>query len=503
MTYKNTIQVIFALLMSLFFSCEKVEFKEPGEQVIIPVQLPPPPPPKKVHPPVPNSGPPSPDYVLAYAEEFDSYDTGSFESPYWTKRTGVTEFEAQWGPSDNRGENVSITGDGPTGDTLNLLFNYDEPSDTYFGGGVISNYNFGYGYYEARIKLYRSTDGTHQTFWTMGYHPLSRNITSVPPVIEKDLMPWNNQLIEIDAHEVDAGPDENVNFNPCYRTYTPEYRTAWVTNHWFHVGLDEWVVESFEWRPSVDGLHDEVQFFVNGDSVHTVYMTDHDVDFWINRPDGPHSLYGAQPVWFTLNPRSIEIKTSEEKQIIQREKGSMKVDYFRYYNKPYPGVNLLANASFECNRIERQKPERQDAFDQAPTGWIETTVDPTYDKDASRPDSTVQVHGKFSLKHGYKTREYKTNTYQNLNFIPNGKYRLSARVYVPGNKPDYSRMSVMLYGGEVKSVDISTASSTDWPTFTIDDIEVTNNRITVMFETKGDAGELVYIDNVTFKMIQN
>jgi len=75
-------------------------------------------------------------------------------------------------------------------------------------------------------------------------------------------------------------------------------------------------------------------------------------------------------------------------------------------------------------------------------------------------------------------------------------------VYVLGNKPDYSRMSAMLYGDEVKSVDISTAPSTGWPTFTIDDIEVTNNRITVMFETKGDAGELIYIDDVSFKMVQ-
>ena len=81
--------------------------------------------------------------------------------------------------------------------------------EQYLGGGIVSTHNFGYGYYETRVKLYGGSpeiSGLHQSFWTMGLTGTNEaeGAGVRDSLVNADAIPAQNQVLEIDGFEQDS-----------------------------------------------------------------------------------------------------------------------------------------------------------------------------------------------------------------------------------------------------------------------------------------------------------
>lgn len=95
---------------------------------------------------------PLPGYTLAWADEFDAT---SLDSDRWKYRIGVSHESYQ------RPENVALE----DGNLVIYLKREDYGGKSLTGGGIITNTQHGYGYYEVRAKL-DGGRGWHEAFWT-------------------------------------------------------------------------------------------------------------------------------------------------------------------------------------------------------------------------------------------------------------------------------------------------------------------------------------------------
>jgi beta-glucanase (GH16 family) len=247
------------------------------------------------------AAPPSPDYELLFADEFDG---DALDTAVWTCRTGPRM------DGLNRPENVSVSGG-----ALRIAVRIDtikgKPTPT--GGGVISRAPFGYGYYESRSKPFMAGTGVHSSFWQAGGGP-------------------NNRIFEIDSYEIDSGSSlacNNLYVHVCSKDF-PEVPWPLRAHVTWKPAADGWFVDGYEYTP------DGVIFFDNGRQVARVEWPD---------------LTAQQVVWLTgLNGCG---KVDPAKQ-----PGETLFDYVRYYARDYPGITLLPNGSFEYNqdKVDAAKP---------------------------------------------------------------------------------------------------------------------------------------------------
>jgi hypothetical protein len=86
-------------------------------------------------------------------------------------------------------------------------------------------------------------------------------------------------------------------------------------------------------------------------------------------------------------------------------------------------------------------------------------------------------------------------TKQNLKFIPNGTYRLTARVKSSGGQTQ-ALMRVLNYGGTERTVTLPTTNS--WTLVTIDNIAVTSKSATIAFTSTAGANQWIKVDDVKF-----
>jgi beta-glucanase (GH16 family) len=247
------------------------------------------------------AAPPSPDYELLFADEFDG-DT--LDTVAWTCRTGPRL------DGLNLPRNVSVSGG-----ALRIAVRMDtidgKPTPT--GGGVISRAPFGYGYYESRSKPFMAGTGVHSSFWQAGGG-------------------LNNRIFEIDSYEIDSGSSlacNNLYVHVCSKdaAEVPWPLRAHVT---WKPAADGWFVDGYEYTP------DGVIFYDNGREVARVEWPD---------------LTAQQVVWLTGLNGCGKVDPA-------RQPGESVFDYFRYYAQDYPGITLLPNGSFEYNqdKVDPHKP---------------------------------------------------------------------------------------------------------------------------------------------------
>jgi beta-glucanase (GH16 family) len=245
-----------------------------------------------------------PGYELVFAEEFDG---PVLDETIWEyregRRTGASFIDGY-----NRRENVRIA-DG----SLEIVARR-EPVNGQMentGGGVLSRIDFGYGYYETRAQPFLGGRGVHSAFWQTG---------SVQP---------NNQVFEIDSFEI-TSPSRVATNNLYMALQSPAERTPWP--HRAHlpyaIPVDGWIIDAFERTP------DGVVYYDNGTVVARAE--------W---PDLPEQ----QRIWLTalngmgaVDPAALP--------------GTTRFDYFRYYARDHPGVNLLGNGSLEYNQRPASDP---------------------------------------------------------------------------------------------------------------------------------------------------
>jgi hypothetical protein len=374
--------------------------------------------------------PPSSDYKLLFEENFDGNSVNEKDWVYRLDRRQGGSFNAL-----NLKKNVSVSGG---------LLHIEVRQDTIHGvsentgGGLISKYNFGYGYYESLSKPFMEGTGVHSAFWQAG--------GANPEVV--------NRVFEIDSYEIDSKTflgDNNLYVHICPKEFS---EVPWP--HRAKIPLkfreDGWLLDAFEYTP------EGVIFYDNGKMVAKAECS---------------SLVAAQKIWLTaLNGFG---KVEKEKQ-----PGETLFDYFRFYAKAHPGANILPNGSFEYNQ-DKVDPSK-------PVAWYANSTE-----NAVRVVHGDASSGNYLLKLGTDERPFSAEIRQELEFIVNGKYNLTAKVRSSGGL-DKGEIVINGFGGEEVSRFIS--ASAGWKLIEIKDIPVSNNRIGISILAAGDSGKWVEMDDM-------
>ncbi len=369
-------------------------------------------------------------YVLLYQDNFDGSAVNESD---WSFRTG-----RRTGGNLNGlhfKENVSVSGG-----LLHLAVRQETINGQLesTGGGLISKHQFGYGYYETRSRPFMAGRGVHSSFWQAG---------GAKP---------NNDIFEIDSYEIDSR--EHLGCNNLYLHLAPKGRSVpWVSraNVPFTFGPDGWFLDAYEYTP------DGVIFYDNGKIVATADWQD---------------LTAQQAVWLTALNGAGKVEAD-------KQPGETVFDYFRYYARDYPGVNLLPNGSFEYN---------QDRIDPAtPVAW----------QQHGSPGAGLVVEGgaaldRYKLRQGSSSSSYEIRTEQVLEFIMNGGYELTALVRSSGGQ-SLARLRISGFGAPDISVSIPAAA--DWTRISIPRIPVSTHGATIIVESRGETGQWLEIDDIRFQ----
>lgn len=379
----------------------------------------------------PHAAPPASDYELLFEEDFSGT---TLDATRWRPRTDRRKNAYLNGL--NRAENISVS-DG----FLRIVARTEEidGKTEYTGGGVISRHQFGYGYYESRSRPFMGGKGVHSAFWQAG--------GAVP----------NNNIFEIDGYEIDSthhGGDNNlyIHLGTKAQTWVP---WPFRSNIPFTLQPDGWFLDGYEYTP------EGVIFYDNGVRVASVKWPE---------------LTAAQVVWLTALNGTGKVD-------VEKQPGETLFDYFRYYAKDYPGVNLLPNGNFEYN---------QDKIDPAkPVAW----------KPVATPADVLRVteggasRDRYKLVIGSATGAHEASLTQSLEFIRNGRYELSAMVRSSGGQ---SEAGILVDGLAGAPLTLNLPAADTWTRVVLADIPVEKNGVTFTVRVKGSAGQWLELDNIKF-----
>lgn len=376
------------------------------------------------------AAPPSSDYQLLYEDNFEG---AKLDTNAWRYRLGERP-GAGMSNCLNRAENVSLA------NGLHIAVRQEEIKGKTWntGGGVISQYQFGYGYYETLSTPFMAGRGVHSSMWQAG--------GAVP----------NNDIFEIDGYEIDsksAMACHNLYVRLCPAAYK---ETPWPVrcNKPLQLRQNGAYLSGYEFAP------EGVKFYEDGILTATA--------------DWPQ-LTARQVVWLTaLNGVGK----------VDAVPGETTFRYFRYYAKDYPGVNLLPNGSFEYN-LDKIDPH-------TPVAWQVRGENPA----AVLVQPGRAANGNYYLRLGSDQTAFEVSASQKLEFIPNGSYELTAMVRSSGGLRA-AWVKVSGFGGNQQSVEIP--KSADWQMVRIPQIAVSNHTSTVSISAQGNAGRWVEIDDVRFQ----
>ncbi len=420
--------VIILLCASLLFSCSPMKtavgttastnaVQDTPEEAVIPQE-------PTIKPNAPIEG-----YSLVFSDEFDA----PIDTAVWRYRTGTRL------GGTNLAENVTVENGW-------LKINCIARSDgTLTSGGIISRDLFGYGYYETRCRIYAEGGGVHTSFWSMGGSGST------------DQLPSSNTVFEIDGFEFDSNKPDAMQFNLNYKigkTYGN------ITEKSIESVVGREVTVGYEWLP------DRVNWYLDGEFVHSVLATDSPIH------------YAQQSVWLTaLLNTEMSGKVETEKLPV-----ASYFDYFRFFAKPLKDINVLGASEFEYNE--------NDGFVNAvnlgdPLSWAEAG-----NKDASFIlRASDSYGGNYVLCHSGNNKSFEVETLQKVRNIPNGNYSLIA--YVKGNA--ISEISVKADTEHNYSI----TPSEEWTKIVIENIQVSGHTASVILHTAGAAMEQSFFDNVS------
>jgi len=377
------------------------------------------------------AAPPSKDYELLFEDNFDG---NALNESDWRYR--IDERKGGYFNGLNRKENVSVS-DG----LLRIAARKESVNgkEEYTGGGVISKHQFGYGYYECLSRPFMAGKGVHTSFWQRG--------GTVP----------NNNIFEIDSYEIDS-----TQFLATNNLYLLLSLKGYKESPWPHRGHvpfkllpDGSFLDGYEYTP------EGVIFYDNGKVVAKAE--------WDN-------LTAAQCVWLTALNGCGKVDDA-------KLPGESTFDYFRFYAKDYPGVNLLPNGSFEYN---------QDKIDAAkPVSWVVEG-----DKPSVKVLEGEATRDRYKLRIGRQGAPYKASLRQTLEFIRNGDYELTVMVRRPGDSQKAS-LKVTNTGSPDCVVEIPPGET--WNKISIPKIAVANHSATITIEAEGEAMQWMEIDDIRFQ----
>jgi len=267
---------------------------------------------------------PNPNYILAFE---DNFNDNSVDTNLWYYRDIIGTFNGGY----NKEENVSEETQNGIGylriDYNQWDANNDGDATDIVGGGVMYKKALGYGYYETKILFYNGSRGFHQSFWNHGlgsWSSYSNKYTYIEDA-KNDIVPLVNQLLEIDAIELDSDFNvggTNYHWNKPTSNTPPEAGRPFESSY---IDTNNWITIGFEWKPGV------ISYFVDGVLRNRYYYID--------------DRYAAQEVWISGLANDTGHFGGGG---IPLPDAHMKVDYFRYYTADFVS-NLVGNSSFENN----------------------------------------------------------------------------------------------------------------------------------------------------------
>lgn len=423
---------------------------------------------------------PSVDYEMLFADRFinNNIDTAN---NWWNYRTDSIFYPYTSFTGYSSASNVSIASS-----LLNIKFN--KVNDKYYGGGVMSDKEFGYGFYELRVKVYTNQLGFHQSFWS------------------------KSPQVEVDGFELESGTTSGHNvFKNCKHRWLSSHK-KYITNsteesNFVTVGN---YVSSGGWQPtdgvwktlSYEWLPDRINFYVDGVKKNTFYNKD--------TYNNDLNVYAPSNVYITGLP--LRFQLSDVMPTTTEANASMQVENFAYSAKKLPGVNLLGNSDFELQYAAYQNTSTAPNL----ASWSDYAVqyNNTMYNNGVITNTNVLSNSGISSSYALKL-ENNAVARQYLYYIPDGKYTLSA--WIKCSNPNYDlgdRIQMLVRGGDYQYLTAKYNNATDgtqskktiinahssWVNIKLEDVEVVDNTARIIFYTQFYGGRTGYmlVDNVTF-----
>ena len=390
------------------------------------------------------AAPPDADYQLVLSDEFEG---SVLNTNMWTYRTGNP-----YG-GKNLKENVRVE-DGM------LKIDYRKTGGIYTGGGVITPFTLPYGYYEVKAWVYTGANGLHTSFWTSG---ATDSFKSSP-----ESTPYNNHLLEIDAFEINSREDNEVpNVDHGINVWCGGHTVPFSSNYYGTNTTKDWFVMGMEWLP------DSVKYYINGEL--------------INEFDGLN-IFGPSYLWLTAVASPEKYNNGDGTYNIDDSKmdengyfGSSLFEYFRYYQKPLKGINLMGNPNFEYNR----------AVDSAfPSAFVLKG-----DKTASHVHETPLAYDGLYYHTHQSLTPYSLSTGQEFAVLCPGKYTFRGQFKATDG---FTTARIVVYDkeGNVLS-EKSIPKSTEWTEVSLTDIQIEGYAYAAI-ESASDGGTILSVDALEF-----
>ena len=381
------------------------------------------------------ASPPSDKYQLLLADEFSG---DALDTEIWDWRSGNP-----YG-GKNLKENVRVA-DGM------LYLDYRKVDGFYTGGGVLTNFNLPYGYYETRAKIYGGTGGLHSSFWISG----GNAFTTRP-----ENYPHRNTMLEIDGFEIDSHMPSRLSHGTIYWWNERESR---FREYYTEQDLSaDYFVMGMEWLP------DRVNFYVDGKLIGT---------------DDRLNVYGPGYLWLTA------VATPDSKmEVIDDSKadetgffGSSEYDYFRYYQMPLKNENLLGNGDFEYDRTSSSS---------YPFCYILKG-----DTAAAFPLRSGDAYeGLACLRHSSVTA-YEVSSGQEFMYLLSGNYTFSGKFKASG---DFTKARMVIYGKDGNVIaQKQIPAAEEWISLSLKDIYI-DGYAYVAIESASEGNTDLLIDNLQF-----
>ncbi|MBR3943366.1 MAG: family 16 glycosylhydrolase [Clostridia bacterium] len=383
---------------------------------------------------VANAAPPNENYRLVYTDEFDG---DALNTDDWAYRTSTKTGGV------NRPENVRV-------ENGMLYIDYTKENDTYYGGGIISKFSMGYGYYETRAKTFGGTGALHTSFWMHGFSESTGRPENVPV---------RSNTVEIDGFEINSHTPSDISIGSYYNWAIGQRKDPRF--HYNNVidSSADYFIMGFEWLP------DRINYYVNG-----VLVGTHD-DF---------GVYGPSFMWLTAlaQPEGREDKIDDSKL-----PGSSEFDYMRYYQMPIKGLNLLGNGHFEYDRQSRDEYNPRCFYVSG-------------DTKATRSCSYFGAYEGLQCMVQGSSEPFSTFAGHEMKHLHPGKYTFSG-MFKGENVPENARLVIYDEDGSVLAEKAIPAFS-EWTEVSVTDIEIDGYAFVGVESSSETGGKYVMVDNLTF-----
>ncbi|MBQ2967394.1 MAG: family 16 glycosylhydrolase [Clostridia bacterium] len=388
------------------------------------------------------AAPPDSSYELVFSDEFEG---DSLNLDTWYYRTG-----GRYG-GVNKAENVRV-------ENGSLLIDYKKVGNEFSGGGVHTTFTTGYGYYEVRARVFDGVNGLHTSFWTTGSNTFAEkpeNEPLFPSSLEID-------IFEIDSREDGKNPNISHGTHVFYRGKDSSFRERYT-----ELDVTEWFVMGMERLP------DRLNFYINGELV----STQENLDFfgyaytWLTALASPDHYLKADGTY------NIDLSKIDENGLF----GSSEFDYFRYYQRPMQGTNMLSNGNFEYNRAGE---------DSIPRHYVLKG-----DLSASATEKTPFAYDEF-IVHSHKSgAPYELLSGQELCYLLPGKYTFKGQ-FKASEGLTSARVVVYDQNNNVLA-EKNIPQSNDWTELCITDIPISNYAF-VTVESSSEGGTVLSMDALEF-----